>query len=103
MLIGGAGFGKTTLGRRGRIGARPAARVLTARPSESASRLPFGGLIDLSDHLDSGALGGLPDPQRRALEVALMRAAPAAEPAATTVIAVGLLGVVRRRVVAARS
>ena len=97
LLIGGPGFGKTTLWEAAVGLARDQpARVLTARPSESASQLPFGGLIDLSDDLDSGALAGLPEPQRRALEVALMRAAPASEPAAPAVIAVGLLGVLRR-------
>ena len=96
VLIGDAGFGKTTLWQatvesaRGRL-----VRTLTARPSESGAQSPFGGLIDLCDGLEDGELAALPGPQRRALEVALMRAEPADEPAPMAVVAVGLLGVVR--------
>ena len=69
--------------------------MLTARPSEGAAQFPFGGVIDLCGQLGTDDFVALPDPQRRALEVALMRAEPAAEPVSSALIALGLLGVVR--------
>lgn len=96
VLIGEAGFGKTTLWEAAIRSARASGvRVLAARPSESAAQLPFGGLLDLSDQLEDAELAALPGPQRRALEVALMRAEPTNEPAPSPVIALALLGVVR--------
>ncbi len=96
VLIGGPGFGKPTLWDAAVGSARvQAVRALTARPSESAAQLAFGGLIDLCDELGEAELAALPGVQRRALEVALMRGEPGAEPAAPMVVALGLLGVVR--------
>ena len=57
--------------------------------------MAFGGLIDLRDVLGEAELAVLPGAQRRALEVALVRAEPGVELAAATVVALGLLGVVR--------
>ncbi len=75
VLIGEAGFGKTTLmDAAAELARGQGVRVLPARPSETASRLPFGGLIDLCEQLDEPELTALPGPQRRALEVALARA-----------------------------
>jgi DNA-binding CsgD family transcriptional regulator len=95
-LIGGPGFGKTTLWEAA-VGSarRQGARVLTARPAGSTAQLPFGGLIDLFDQVGEPELAVLPDLQRRALEVALMRADASDEPAPATVVALALLGVVR--------
>ena len=96
VLIGGAGVGKTTLWQATVESARgQAVRVLTARPSEGAAQFPFGGVIDLCGQLGTDDFVALPDPQRRTLEVALMRAEPAAEPVSSALIALGLLGVVR--------
>jgi len=96
VLIGGPGIGKTTLWETAVGFARASgARVLTARPSESAAQLPFGGLIDLCDGFDQTELAVVPAPQRRALEVALLRAEPGLPAASTTAVALGLLGVVR--------
>ena len=69
--------------------------MLTARPSGSAAQLPFGGLIDLCDGLQETELAAVPPPQRRALDAALLRAEPELPTAATTAVALGLLGVVR--------
>jgi DNA-binding CsgD family transcriptional regulator len=96
VLIGGPGFGKTTLWEAA-VGAarRAGTQVLSARPADSAMPLPFGGLIDLLDQVEEPMLAGLPDPQRQALEAALMRAGPVGEPASGSSVALGLLGVVR--------
>jgi AAA ATPase domain len=96
VLVGGPGMGKTTLWQATVEWARAqGVRVLTTRPSESAAQFPFGGLIDLCDQLPDDDFARLPDPQRRALEVTLVRAEPAAEPVPPAVIALALLGVVR--------
>jgi hypothetical protein len=69
--------------------------VLSARPGGTAAQLPFGGLIDLCDELVEADLATLPEPQRRGLEVALVRADTTAETPPPMVTALGLLGVVR--------
>ena len=74
-IEGPAGIGKSTiwaeasaaLRRRGWL-------VLTARPAEAESQLTLGVLGDLLDPIDAGDIGGLPTPQRQALDVALLRA-----------------------------
>lgn len=96
VLIGGAGFGKTTLwGAAVESACGGGTRVLSARPGESGAQLRFGGLVDLCDGLDAAELAPLPAPQRRALEVALLRAEPGLEQTAPAAVALGLLGVVR--------
>src|SRR5690242_11732384 len=96
ILIGAAGIGKTVLWETAIDRARSRGmHVLSARPSETVSELPFGGLIDLCDRVDDRTLAVLSAPQRDALEVALMRAAPGAETAPNSAVALGLLGVVR--------
>jgi DNA-binding CsgD family transcriptional regulator len=76
LLEGEPGIGKTTIWAE--ICARARTRgytVLATRPVGSGTELPFAGLLDLlGDHL--GLLTRLPDPQRRALEIALVRADP---------------------------
>jgi hypothetical protein len=49
-------------------------RVLSARPNSAETSLSFAGLAHLLDGIGPEVLGGLPAPQRRALEVALLRA-----------------------------
>ena len=51
-------------------------------PTSAETSLSFVSLADLLDGIEPEALGGLPAPQRRGLEVALLRADPADEPAA---------------------
>lgn len=96
VLIGETGIGKTTLWEAAIDLARASgARVLSARPTGSAAQLSFGGLIDLCDEFVESDLAGLPSPQRRGLEAALVRAEANDETASPMVIALGLLGVVR--------
>jgi DNA-binding CsgD family transcriptional regulator len=72
VLHGEAGIGKTVLWRAGLERARAAgSQVLVARPAESEASLSFSALGDLL--ADAGdAIGALPDPQRRALRIALL-------------------------------
>ncbi|MGZ3144460.1 ATP-binding protein [Lentzea chajnantorensis] len=74
LLSGEAGIGKSALWER--VLADAAERgctVLSCRPVESEAQLAFGGLVDLFDRLPDSAFTLLPQPQRTALEVALLR------------------------------
>jgi DNA-binding CsgD family transcriptional regulator len=75
LLEGEPGIGKTTVWREvaGRAEAQ-GYRVLSCRAAQSESSLSFAGLADLLAPLESGAFESLPAPQRRGLEVALLRA-----------------------------
>lgn len=74
-LVGPPGIGKSTLWEAGVEDARvPGSRVLLARGSEAETQHSFATLIDLLDGVEAGLLDGIPAPQRRALDVALLRA-----------------------------
>src|SRR5262245_1683147 len=75
LIEGEAGIGKTTLWREAISAAADRGfRVLTTRAVESETRLSFAALSDLLDASLDEILPHLSDPQRRALEVALLRA-----------------------------
>jgi hypothetical protein len=69
--------------------------VLSCRPVQSEAPLSFSALGDLFDAVPESGLAGLPGPQRRAIDVALLRAEPGPEPPDQRAVAVALLGVVR--------
>jgi DNA-binding CsgD family transcriptional regulator len=97
LLRGGPGVGKTALWQAGRETAlADGMRVLSARPASAETSLSFAGLADLLDGVEPGLLGSLPAPQRRALEVALLRADPAGDAATPRAIALGLLNLLRQ-------
>jgi hypothetical protein len=94
VLKGGPGVGKTTLWEAGRDAAlHLGMRVLSARPNSAETSLSF---VSLADLLNGIVLSDLPAPQRRGLEVALLRADPAGEAAAPRAIAFGLLNLLRQ-------
>jgi DNA-binding CsgD family transcriptional regulator len=96
LLDGVPGVGKTTLWEAGVTLARKRGmRVMTARSSGAETALCFSAVVDLFDEVSLDELGGLPLPQRRALEVALLRADPGDEPANVHAIGLGLLGALR--------
>jgi DNA-binding CsgD family transcriptional regulator len=73
VLQGDAGVGKTTLWTEGVAHAEvQGLRVLQARPAESETTFSFSGLGDLLQPVVDEALAALPDPQRRALALALV-------------------------------
>jgi DNA-binding CsgD family transcriptional regulator len=75
VVAGPAGIGKTTVWHEAVCLAREqGCRVLGARASGAEARLSFAGLTDLLADVDAEALDGLPEPQRHALDVALLRA-----------------------------
>jgi DNA-binding CsgD family transcriptional regulator len=81
VLEGEAGIGKTTLWSAGVEAARERGfRVLASRPVEAERGLAFAVLGDLFEDLPTELIDELPDPRRRALEVALLIEDAGAEP-----------------------
>jgi ATP/maltotriose-dependent transcriptional regulator MalT len=74
VIEGEPGIGKTTVWRQAIREAEGASyRVLSSRPAESETKLSFSSLADLIGPVADEVLPGLPDPQRRGLEAALLR------------------------------
>ncbi len=96
VLVGEPGIGKTTLWEAGVGAAREQGlRVLSARPSGAEAQLSFAALTDLLDGVETEELAGLPGPQLRALQVALLRAEPSGAAAEPHAVAVGFLNALR--------
>jgi DNA-binding CsgD family transcriptional regulator len=95
VLEGEAGIGKTRLWQHGLEAARARHyRVLSTRPGGAEAQLSFVGLSDLLANDLEVVLARLPDPQRRALEIALLLDEGGAPPDPRS-IAVAFLGAVR--------
>jgi DNA-binding CsgD family transcriptional regulator len=91
VFEGVAGIGKTTVWREAISRADAAGyRVLRCRASESEARLSYSGLTDLLGPVEEEAFAGLPEPQRLALDVALLRAAAKA-PAERRAVSAGIV------------
>jgi len=96
LLEGEAGIGKTTLWHAGVAAAERAGyRVLSCRPAGGEVELSFAALSDLLDGQADIALTTLPAPQRRGLEVALLRRDDDGRPPDPRAIAAGVLGTIR--------
>lgn len=96
LLEGEPGIGKTTLWRAALDeAARRSVRVLRCRPAEPERELPFGALGDVLEDVIDDALPSLFEPQRQALEVALLRAAPLGPPPDRRAVSLAVLGVLR--------
>src|SRR4051794_39362155 len=93
VLTGDAGVGKTVIWEEGvRLARERGLRVLTARPAEAESALPFAALGDLLGPVVDAV--ELPRPQRAALDRALQRA-DADEPADRLAVSRAALGLLR--------
>ncbi len=76
VLEGDPGIGKTTVWREGTARAvGKGYRVLSCRAAPAEARLSFTALGDLLAPVEPAVFGSLPDPQRQALDAALLRAA----------------------------
>jgi len=75
ILEGEPGIGKTTLWEW-TVRAAAGDRVLWCRGAEAEAALSFAGLVDLFAGVGTEAAPELPEPQRRALAVALLREPP---------------------------
>ena len=96
LIEGGAGIGKTTLWRCGvERAAERGWRVLTAAPAASEARLAFAAIGDLlGDDVDAVA-SELPEPQKHALDVALLLDEPHGAAPNERAVAVAALGALR--------
>jgi ATP/maltotriose-dependent transcriptional regulator MalT len=95
LIQGAAGIGKSTLWQSGIATAEKRGyRVLACQPAEAEAQLSFAAIADLLEPVLADTLPLLPGPQRRALEVALLRA-DSDEPADERAVAFGLLSVMR--------
>ena len=96
VLAGGPGIGKTTLWEAGiRLARDRGIQVLAARPSEAEAQFSFSALSDLLEDVDVAGMESVPAPQRRALDIALLRAEAAGRSPEPRAVASGLLNVLR--------
>jgi tetratricopeptide (TPR) repeat protein len=97
FVEGAAGIGKTRLWHEALDSARSRSyRVLSARPGGAEVQLAFAGLADLlADALDD-VLPALPQPQRRALEIALLLEDVRGVPPDQRAVSAAFLGALRR-------
>jgi DNA-binding CsgD family transcriptional regulator len=95
-LEGEAGIGKTTIWHESVNRARGAGMlVLACRPAAAEAKLSFSGLSDMLAAVQEPAFAALPELQRNALEVALLRSAPEAPALDSRLVATALLSLVR--------
>ena len=97
-IDGQPGIGKTSVWRAGvRLAKERGFDVLSCRPAESERKLAFSGLADLLEPLPDEAFEELPEPQRHALQVALLRISPGERRPDPRALAAGLRGLLAGR------
>jgi DNA-binding CsgD family transcriptional regulator len=96
-IHGPAGIGKSTLWRAAaeRAAAR-GFRALASRPGEGEARISLASIGDLLERVPATVLEALPEPQRRAIEVALLREVPHGPPIPERVLATALRSALER-------
>lgn len=96
-IHGPAGIGKSTLWRAAteRAAAR-AYHVLHSRPGEGEARISLASVGDLLERVPAAVLAELPEPQRRAVEVTLLREAPHGPPIPERVLATAVRSALER-------
>lgn len=95
-LEGEAGIGKTALWHACVEDVRERLYwVLSCRAVEAEAKLGFSALGDLLADVHDEALSSLPEPQRRAMDVALLRADAGDRPVDARAVSLAFLGVVR--------
>lgn len=96
VVEGEAGIGKTTVWRAGVAAAAGRGfTVLMCRPAEAEARLSYSGLGDLLGPLAASVLPQLPEPQRFALEAALLEQDGGGRPLDRRTVSVGVLAALR--------
>jgi hypothetical protein len=96
LIEGSAGIGKTAFWHASIAAALDrGARLLTTRAAEAEARLAFSGLADLLGTLDA-EIAELPAPQRRAIDLALLRAEPDETAVDPRAVASGTTAILRR-------
>jgi DNA-binding CsgD family transcriptional regulator len=95
-LEGEPGIGKTTLWQEGvRRAEERGWNVLQSRPAASEARFSFAGLGDLLARIPRKAFTALPEPQRRALDVALLRRRSRGAPPDQRTISIAVLSTIQ--------
>ena len=95
VLEGEPGLGKTTSGgRASQVAQRRSLEVLECRPVQAEAQLSFAALADLLVDVPEAVFDELPGPQRRALDVALLRADPEGDELFPRAVALGFLGAI---------
>ena len=98
VLAGEAGIGKSTVWREGlRLAEARGFEVLQCRPVQSEAQLAFTALSDLLADVPHSAFDVLPDPQRRALKVALLLAEPEGDEFHPRAVGLGLIALLAAR------
>ena len=96
LLSGDPGIGKTTVWKEGLAGAQLRRfRTLSCGPVEAETRLSYAALGDLLEPILEEALPTLPEPQRQALEVALLRSPRSGGRADQRAVSLAVLGCLR--------
>jgi DNA-binding NarL/FixJ family response regulator len=96
LIEGPAGIGKTAFWHASiALALDRGARLLTTRAAEAEARLAFSGLADLLADLDD-LIAELPGPQRRALDLALLRVEPDDTAVDPRAVAAGTTTILRR-------
>jgi DNA-binding CsgD family transcriptional regulator len=96
VVQGEAGSGKSTLWRAGVAAAEEAGcRLLTSEPSAAEADSSFTALADLLTAVLPPVAADLPDPQREALEVALLLRPAGDEPPTARAVGAGVLSALR--------
>jgi DNA-binding CsgD family transcriptional regulator len=96
LLEGEAGIGKTTIWEACVDGARSRGwLVLAAQPARAEQGLTLGGLTDLLGATSDDDMARLPQPQRHALEVALLRVEPTGALPDQRALSVAVAGLLR--------
>lgn len=97
LLEGEPGIGKTTVWLEAiRHAESRGVAVLSCRPAEAEAKLSFATLADLLEPIPTRIVGSLPEPQRRALQVALLQADAGGEPIDPRAVAAGFRNTVIR-------
>ena len=96
VLQGEPGIGKTTLWTAAHtLAAERGFQVLSSRPTKSESGFPLGAFGDLFSDVSPDIAMRLPDPQRHALDVALLRVAPTSAPSDQRALSVATANLLR--------
>ena len=96
LLSGDPGIGKTTVWKEGLADAQLRRyRTLSCGPVEAETRLSYAALGDLLEPILEEALPTVPEPQRQALEVALLRSPRSGARADQRAVSLAVLGCLR--------
>jgi DNA-binding CsgD family transcriptional regulator len=95
VFEGEPGIGKTTVWAEAVARAPSGYQVLSARPAKAEAQLAFAALSDLLEPVIDGVIADLPEPQRTAIAVALLREEPGPSGLDQRAVGAATLSVVR--------